>query len=85
MTVMNARLSDAIYDDATDVMYIPLGNSRFTDEEEVAPGVHVLYAFEGSRLDKVVAVEIEDYASRYGSGSVVIDIPSVNPFSLSLA
>lgn len=33
MTTLNAKMADAIYDDATDVMYFPIGESKYTDEE----------------------------------------------------
>ncbi len=72
-----------IYDPTTDVMYFGLGQSRFTDEEEVAPGIHVLYAYDGKRLDDVVAVEIEYFNERFGNAKR-IEIPGSTPFELEL-
>lgn len=59
MTTLNAKMADAIYDDATDVMYFPIGESKYTDEEEVSPGVHLLYAYDTRRTDEIVGIEIE--------------------------
>ena len=73
-----------LYDDITDVMFFGLGESRFTSEEEVLPGVHVLYEYDNGRKENVVAVEIECFRERY-SNSPAIDIPASTPFTLSLA
>lgn len=76
-------MSRSVYDPATDVMYFGLGQSRFTDEEEVAPGIHVLYAYDGKRLDEIVAVEIEYFEERFGDAER-IEIPVAVPFALEL-
>lgn len=78
-----ADSSKTIYDDVTDVMYVGLGESHFTDEEEVAPGIHVLYAFDGTRTDRIVGVEIEYFKERFGDHPHLIEIPVGNPFFVS--
>lgn len=83
MRTVMVDMRQSVYDPATDVMYFGLGSSRFTDEEEVAPGIHVLYAFDGKRLDDIVGVEIEYYEERFG-GKDRIEIPISVPFVLEL-
>ena len=83
MRTVRADMGRSVYDPATDVMYFGLGSSRFTDEEEVAPGIHVLYAYNGKRLDEIVAIEIEYFEERFG-GTDRILIPVSSPFMLEL-
>lgn len=83
MRTVAVDMNRSVYDPATDVMYFGLGQSRFTDEEEVAPGIHVLYAYDGKRLDEVVAVEIECFEERFG-GVSRIEIPVSAPFALEI-
>ena len=83
MRTVVADMSKAVYDSVTDVMYFNLGMARFTDEEEVAPGIHVLYAFDGHRLGTVSGVEIEYFAERFGDAEA-IDIPADSPFVLRI-
>ena len=73
-----------LYDDITDVMFFRLGESRFTSEEEVLPGVHVLYEYDNGRKPNVVAVEIEYFKERFGDRTT-LDIPALTPFTLSFA
>lgn len=75
--------SAAMYDDITDVMFFKLGESRFTAEDEVLPGIHVLYEYDGERKPTVIAVEIESFKERFEKESTLY-IPAVNPFTLSL-
>lgn len=82
MVPVRADASKLIYDDATDVAYFPLGVSRFTDEEEVGPGIHVLYAFDGRRTGDVVGVEIEYFKERFPTLPTSITIDANNPFTL---
>lgn len=82
MKSVSADNSKTIYDDITDVMYVGLGESKFTDEEEVAPGIHVLYAFDEGRTDRVVGVEIEYFKERFGDNPGHITIPVDHPFSV---
>ena len=72
-----------VYDDITDVMFFALGESRFTSEEEVMPGVHVLYEYDGGVRPNVIAVEIEYFKERFGN-KTSLDIPAAMPFTLSL-
>ena len=83
MRSVAADMSRSVYDPAADVMYFSLGSSRFTDEEEVAPGIHVLYAYDGARLDEIVGIEIEYFEERFGSAER-IEIPVSAPFFLEL-
>ena len=82
MRTVFADSSKTVYDKATDVMYVKLGESKFTDEEEVAPGIHVLYAYDRGRTDNVVGVEIEYFKERFGCIPADIEVRSENPFSL---
>ena len=82
MVPVTADISKLVYDDATDVAYIPLGNSRFTDEEEVGPGIHVLYAYDGERKNDVVGVEIEYFKERFPNLPASVEIDAKNPFTL---
>lgn len=66
MKTVLADINKSVYDPATDVMSFALGTSRYTDEEEVSPGIHVLYAYDNGRLDEVVGVEVEYYLERFG-------------------
>lgn len=75
--------SMALYNDITDVMYFRLGESRFTSEEEVMPGVHVLYEYDNGRKNSVIGVEIEYFKERFGN-ETALDIPAAMPFTLSL-
>lgn len=83
MKTVVVDMKRSVYDPATDVMYFGLGSSRFTDEEEVAPGIHVLYAYDGKRLDDIVGVEIEYFEERFGN-EARIEIPVSVPFALEL-
>ena len=74
--------SSTIYDDITDVMFFRLGESQFTSEEEVMPGVHVLYEYDGRVIPNVIAVEIEYFKERF-DGKSSLDIPAAKPFTLS--
>lgn len=74
----------SIYDDITDVMFFQLGELKTTSEEEVLPGIHVLYEYDKDVVDNVVAVEIEYFNERF-SNSESIDIPAKTPFVLSFA
>lgn len=82
MRPVTADIASCLYDDATDVFYVPLGRSRFTDEEEVGPGIHVLYEFDGERTDKVVGVEIEYFKERFSDLPASIEIDAEHPFTL---
>ena len=83
MKTVIADMSRSVYDPATDVMFFGLGSSRFTDEEEVAPGIHVLYAYDGKRLEEIVGIEIEYFEERFGDAER-IEIPVSVPFVLEL-
>ena len=74
----------SLYDDITDVMFFRLGDSQFTSEEEVLPGVHVLYEYDGEVRPNVVAVEIEYFKERF-DGHSSLEIPAARPFTLSFA
>lgn len=82
MKPVTANIAACVYDDATDVIYIPLGESRYTDEEEVGPGIHVLYAYDGKRTDQVVGVEIEFFKERFNDLPASIEIDAQRPFTL---
>lgn len=83
MKTVFADMGKTVYDPTTDVMYFGLGSARFTDEEEVAPGIHVLYAYDGKRLDDIVGIEIEYFEERF-SDTNRIEIPVSIPFVLEL-
>lgn len=83
MDRLNAKMADAIYDDATDVMYFPIGESKYTDEEEISPGVHLLYAYDTRRTGEIVGVEIEGFRRRYGKNPSMITLSSNHSLSLA--
>lgn len=85
MDRLNAKMADAIYDDATDVMYFPIGKSKYTDEEEISPGVHLLYAYDTRRTDEIVGVEIEGFRRRHGRNPSAITLSSSRSLELALA
>lgn len=71
-----------LYDPNTDVLYVGFGESQFTDEEEVSPGIHVLYAYDGKRLNDIVAIEIEYFKERFANSGDISLAPQ-KPFLLS--
>ena len=83
MTTVKANTERTVYDEASDVLFVGIGESRFTDEDEVAPGIHVLYAYDGGRLDDVVAVEIEYFKERFVDSDEIL-IPARIPFRLAV-
>lgn len=85
MIRLNARFDDAVYDDATDVMFFRLGNAPFSDEEEVCPGIHLLYAYDTKRRSEIIGVEIEGFRRRYGPNPSSIDLSPKYPLELALA
>lgn len=82
---LSARFDDAVYDDATDVMFFRLGDAPYYDEEEVCPGVHLLYAYDTERRSDIVGIEIEGFRSKYGENPVSIDFSPRCPLELAFA
>lgn len=81
MLILQPSKDDAIYDASTDVMYFGIDKARYTDEYEVAPGIHVLYAYDTQRTNNIVGVEIEYFSERYREKRS-ISVSGLTPFEL---
>ena len=52
-----------LYDNITHTLFIRLFDTHFTDEDEIAPGVHILWEYSnGQRTDRIAAIEVENFA-----------------------
>jgi len=84
MKTIRVSKEHLVYDDSTDVLYIGLADPAISDEEEVLPGVHVLYRYGHGRLDDIIAVEIEYFKERYKDLPAKIEIPLKKPLVLEV-
>ena len=65
-----------IYDGCTDTMFFGNPESRYSDEEEIAPGVHLMRSSENGNLE---SIEIEYFTERLGIKSFKMDLDILKP------